>query len=209
MKLGNIVFAGKNVFPEEVNSVDSLDDIIQGLPTLIVGYTYVDKHYPDFDIFNKELAPNLYWTFKRNEKRDNFEEDVRWFIRKIFLEKAKDVKYVFVDPLQLKRRSLVKVIRKIYSLKNPIAYSNDKMAYIFGEDLIFGIDLRLLKYMGFDIDKIKGKIKKLTTIFLEGSDILIEYKKNLEFFDNQIRYIPFLYTLKNEKEEFDGNLDNG
>lgn len=79
MKVANIITTQKISVSDEFNVVTAMGDIIHGLPTLMVGYDYVNKHYPKFDITNRLVEPNLYWTFKRTERRDKFEEDVEWF----------------------------------------------------------------------------------------------------------------------------------
>jgi hypothetical protein len=71
------------------------------------------------------------------------------------------------------------------------------MVYIYGDKLIFGIDLRLLGYMGIDTQKIQSKIKAASTVFLDNSDIFIEYKNTISSLDNKARYLPFLYSIRN------------
>jgi hypothetical protein len=75
------------------------------------------------------------------------------------------------------------------------------MIYIYGENLIFGIDLKLLKFIGLNVDKIILKIKNNSNVFLSGEKILIEYKKNVEALGNQDRYIPFLYAIRNGQKD--------
>ncbi len=48
MKIGNIVSSIDVKISNEFNLVKNMDEIIQGLPTLIVGFDYVNKNYPDF-----------------------------------------------------------------------------------------------------------------------------------------------------------------
>ncbi len=62
-----------------------------------------------------------------------------------------------------------------------------------------GIDLKLLKYMGFDICKLITKIIAKTSVFLRDEDIFIEYKQILNELDNQVRFIPYLHSILNEK----------
>jgi hypothetical protein len=38
------------------------------------------------------------------------------------------------------------------------------MVYIW-DNLIFGVDLKLLKYVGFNIDNVKTKIKSISSVF--------------------------------------------
>lgn len=197
MKIANILSTSKIEAPEDFNIVKSSSDLIDGLPTLIVGYDYVNKHYHDFDITNIKLEPNLYWTFKKTEKRDKFDEDLRWFIRKVYEDLTDKLIYLFVDPIQYRPKTLNKIVRKILSLKNSISYQHDNMIYIYNDTLIFGIDLKLLKYIGIDTNKIKEKIKTLSDVFLNKDEVFIEYKKYVETLNGRVRYIPYLYSIKN------------
>jgi hypothetical protein len=206
MKIANIVSKTKINVNEEFNLVESMDEIIHGLPTLIIGFDYVNKHYPDFDILNSELEPNVYWTFKKTERRDKHEEDLIWFENKVYSDLAKTIKYVFVDPIQYNKKSLIKIIRKIYSLDKAITFINDKMIYIYGDNLIFGIDLKLLHFVGLDINKIKYKIKTKSIVFLGESEILIEYKNYIDELGLQVKFLPFLYFIRNEQNNTISNF---
>ena len=201
MKVANIVSATKINVSDEFNVVTSLDKTIQGLPTLIVGFDVVNKKFPDFNVLKREFAPNLFWTVKRTEKRDKFEEDLTWFIGYSYLNLIEDLKYVFVDPIQYNYKSMKKIIAKIKSIEDLVTYYNGRMLYLFGDNIIFGIDIKLMKFVGLNTDKIISKIKHKSSVFLEGDKILIEYKKNVEALGNQVRYIPFLFTIRNGQKD--------
>lgn len=206
MKVANIVSSNNINVSEEFNVVKSMDEIIHGLPTLIVGFDYVNKHYPEFNILDIELEANLYWTFKRTERRDKHSEDLSWFINKVYNDLTKDIKYIFIDPLQYNSKSLWKIIRKLYSIKDLVTFVNGDMIYIYGDKFIFGIDLTLMSYIGYEKDKIKTKIKFKSPVFLEESDILIEYKNYIEELGYQIKFLPYLYSIKNEQNNTISNL---
>jgi hypothetical protein len=197
MKIANIVSTSKVEAPEEFNVVQSVNEIIDGLPTLIIGYEIVDRLYPDFDITNIHLGENKYWTFKRTEKRDKYESDLKWFISKVYADLTNQLIYVFVDPIQYRGKTLIKIVKKIYSLKDPIAFLNEQMLYVYGDGFIFGIDLKLLAFMGVDTGKIKTRINTISSVFLSDIKILIEYKKNIEALENKVRYLPYLYSIRN------------
>lgn len=205
MKLANIVTVAPLEVPKEFNVVKIEKEIDTSLPTLIIGYDYVNKHYPDFDITDPKLSDNLYWTFKRNEKRDKYQEVLSWFIKKTYEDLIKDVKYLFVDPIQYKPRTLRKIIRKINGLSGVISYRHKTMVYIYADNFIFGIDLKLFNFIGLDSRKILGKIKKKSDVFLNESDIIIEYKNIIETLDNKVRYIPYLFSINDGKNN---NLSN-
>ena len=199
MKIANIVSHQKVNVSQEFNVVESMDNIIHGLPTLILGFDYVNKHYPEFDVMDRKLGENLYWTVKRTEKRDKYEEDLSWFVTKVLTDLISEISYVFVDPIQYNSRTIRKVIRKFHSMENKITYQNGQMLYIYDEKIIFGVDLKLLKYIGLDYNKIKEKIISKSSVFLTNDKILIEYKKTVEELDNQVRYIPYLFSITNEQ----------
>ena len=200
MKIGNIVSNTPLKVGREFNIVDSFDDIIEGIPTLIVGYDIVKEKYgSDLDFIDRKVD-GVYWTFSKTELKKHHTPDLNNFIDRCFYKCIRDIKYIFVDPIQFTRKKMVKVIKKIKTLKKPIVYINEKdMLYLFGENLVFGIDLKLINYIGIDGNKIKSRLKSMSIVFLEGSEILIEYKEYLERLDNQPRYIPLLHSITNHE----------
>ncbi len=199
MKIGNIFTTQKIEVPEEFNIAKNEAELIEGIPTLYVGFDYVDKHFPNFDITNKCLGGDKYWTFKRTEKRDYFEETLKWFMLKAYHLHVDKSFYIYVDPLNYKGKTLRKIIKKILSINGLVTYLIDDMVYLYGDNYLFGINLKVLKFVGVDVDKVKRKIKSITTVLLEGSDILIEYKNSISILNNKLRYIPLLYSIRNGK----------
>lgn len=197
-KIANIVSENTINVSEIFNVVKTMDEIQHGLPTLIVGLDLADKLYPDFDITNICLVPNVYWTFKKTQKRDKYAEDLNFFINKVYTDMLKGVTYYFVDLIQNQTKTLKRVIKKIREFKHIITYIHKDMVYLYSDNLIFGIDLKLAKYIGMDVDKLISKIKSISTVFLTNDEILIEYKKNLEEMEFQARYIPYLVSIINE-----------
>jgi hypothetical protein len=197
-KIANIVSDNTIDVSEIFNVVKTMDEIQHGLPTLIVGLDLTDKLYPDFDITNICLAPNVYWTFKKTQKRDKYAEDLNFFINKVYTDMLKGVTYYFVDLIQNQTKTLKRVIKKIREFKHITTYIHKDMVYLYSDNLIFGIDLKLARYIGMDVDKLILKIKSISTVFLTNDEILIEYKKNLEEMEFQARYIPYLVSIINE-----------
>lgn len=198
MKFANIVTKTQINVSQDFNVVESMDDIIHGLPTLIIGFDLTDKLFPNYDVGEIKVTDNIYWTTKRTENRDKHNFEFEWFKFFVYHELVKNINYVFVDPIQYKKKSLLKILKKIYNLKNKITYHHKDMMYIYGEGFVFGVDLKLLKYIGLNVDKIKDKIIKLSSVFLRHDDIFIEYKNIIEDLENQVRFLPFLYSVRNE-----------
>jgi len=197
MNVGNIVSTTNITITDDFNVVKSLDDIIQGLPTLIIGWDYVKKNYPDYDITDRKLSDNLYWTFKKTEKRELHEEDIYNFIQKIYSDLLANINYVFIDPIINNKKVIKKILKKIHSIKQLVSYQHNDMIYMYGENIIFGIDLSLINFMGLNVNRMVSKIKDKSKHFLTKNSIFIEYKDKVENLDNQVKYIPYLYLINN------------
>jgi len=198
MKIANIVTSNKVEVTDDINVVKDLNDIIDGIPTLVTSYDWVSKNYDDYDIYDKKLDKNLYWTFARTERRDIFATDVEEFITLVNKKLIEDIKYIFIDLVQFRPKKVRKIIKKILSIDKKVAFKHKDMIYIYGDNFIFGVDLDLVRYMGLDVNQIESKIKLKCDVFLENDEIFIEYKDNMERLDYLVRFIPFLYAIKNE-----------
>jgi hypothetical protein len=200
MKVANILSDTNLSVSDYFNVVDSMDKIIHGIPTLIIGYEFTDTIFPNFDVTEMCIKHNFYWTFKKRERRDKFEQDMDWFVSKVFSELIENVNYVYLDVIQYPVKTQIKIVKKILSLKKVISYQKGSMVYIYGDNLIFGVDLKLLKYVGFNIDNVKTKIKSISSVFLVGNKIIIDYTTIVESLGNQVKYIPYIYNLLNGQD---------
>ena len=70
------------------------------------------------------------------------------------------------------------------------------MIYIYFDNMIIGINLEMLEFMGLNTDKIVSKIKSSDGIFLDKDSIFIEYKDKVEMLDGKVRFLPLLYSIK-------------
>jgi hypothetical protein len=199
MEIANIVSHDSINIGPEFNVVQSMDDIIyKDLPTLIVGYDLTMSYFnkDSVNILNKQIDKNTFWTLKRNVKRDVYSNDLESFIRFSYKKYTDNISFVDLDFIQYSKVKMMKVIRKIYSLTNVISYkSNNNVIYIYSCNLIFGIDLNTISFLGLDVDKIEAKVIEKSSVFLKGNEILIEYNNHLERLNQQIKYVPVLYSI--------------
>jgi hypothetical protein len=200
MKIANIVSTHSVNVSKAFNIVGSMDEIIHGIPTLILGFSYVNNNYPDFDILERKLGENLYWTFKKTERRDKYEEDLRWFVNLVVSQLFDKISYVFVDVIQFSDITIKKIVKKFFNMENKISYQNGQMIYIYAENIILGIDLKLLRFVGINVSKIKNKIKAKSSVFFTDDTIFIEDKTNITGLENNVRYTPFLFSITNNEE---------
>lgn len=201
MKVANIVSENKiELEPaSSFNFVSSMDDIDESLPTLIIGWKFMTQFFPEQDILEKQIDEKTIWTYSRSEKRVDFEIDTEKFINFAHKYLISKVLYVFVDPIQYKLGNIKKILGKIKNSKKIISYHHGDMVYIYTENIVFGIDLSLLQFMGLDRSKILRRIQEDSTVFLTEANILIEYKDYVERLGNQVKYVPYLYSIRNDE----------
>lgn len=201
MKIGNIVTKTDLKVDSQYNVVSSLDEIIEGIPTLIHGYHLAnDLSDTNLNFLDRKISEDVYWTFTIDEDRKHHIIDIDNFKDLCFKNLVNNVTYFYVDPIQFSRQKIKKVLTKLHSIDNAITFIfNDNMTYIYSDKIIFGIDLKLFKFIGLKTDKIKTRIKEKSLVFLDHSEILIEYKEYLERLDGQYKYIPLLYSIRNNE----------
>lgn len=194
MYIGNIVSNNKYKFDNTFNVVDDINNIDNNLPTLIVGLDIVKTIYSDFDFLDRKLSDDLFWTFKHTEKKDLFYDDLYYFTEYTTKRLVYSVEYVFIDLIHFSEIKIKNIFKDIKKSKKSIGYLSHNMIYISLDDIIYGLDLNLISYLGYDIEDKISEIKKICTVFLEGEDILIKYKDIIEMLNNEIKYIPYLYS---------------
>jgi hypothetical protein len=196
MIVGNIVTHGNINVDKYFKVTNSLDDIIVNKPTLIVGWDIVKTINPDVDFIDKKLSENIFWTFKKTERRDIFEDDLYNFTEYCYGLLVKDISYQFIDLIQLNDNELKNIFKLIKNSKNVIGYLYNQMLYIYAEKTIYGLDLNLLTYMGYSTINTLSKIKSYCSVFLDNKEILIEYKDVIDMLNNEVKYVPFLYFVE-------------
>jgi hypothetical protein len=196
MFVGNIVVQSKINIDKYFNVVESMDDIIHGLPTLIVGWDIVKTTNPDVDFINRKLSDDIFWTFKKTERRDIFENDLYDFIHYCYNLLIKDINYEFIDLIQLTESELKITFKTIKKSTNAVGYIHQNMLYIYTENTVYGLDLNLVNYLDYNLLETLTKIKSYCSVFLDNDEILIEYKDIIDMLNNEVKYVPFLYSIE-------------
>jgi hypothetical protein len=194
--IGNIVTIDNIKVDENFNVVDSFDKIIEGIPTLVIGIDNATQSYGDLNYIDRKINDLNYWTFSKKEKRGLSEEDLFYFIENSYKHLTNTIEYIFVDVILFNERKIKKIFDKIKSFDKNISFLTDKMLYIYSDKYIFGFDLRQIKFINGDVDKFIDKIKNTSIDFLYNNEILIEYKNNIGMLDDELKFIPVLYSIR-------------
>ena len=175
-KLGNIVTSSKqNTFSEIFNVVNSYDDIIQGVPTLIIGWENAKKHIPQVNILTKRYD-NVWWTFSKTERRCEYEDDIMEFFKFAILSRMNKIKYVYVDLVNFRLNSIKKMIGFAKGSTHKVVFltRNKNFMFIYSKqyETVFGISLTLCEYLGIYRNKVIKLVKNgdfiHDTSFIDG-----------------------------------------
>lgn len=182
----------------EFKIYESLEDVEhKDLPTLIVGCEFTKENFGKLNFMDRKVADNIFWTFTKKEMRKYYHNDLEDFVQHSFENSVKKLHYIYFDLIQFEKSKIKKITKKLFSLENVYSFHINNMVYIYSENCIFGLDLELFSFVGFKPQRIVEKIKSRSTVFLEGNEILIEYKNYMERLENKAKYIPFIYSISN------------
>ena len=198
MFIGNIVTNTNIKNHDKFNVVNSLDNIIESLPTLIVGWDIVKQINPNTDFLDRKLSDNIKWTFTLSEKRNLHEEDLYYFIQECHNNLISKVEYTYIDFILTNDDDLADIFKNIKNSGKNIAFKNDNMIYIYSTNNVFGIDLNIIDFVGRNRNKLIDYLKSFINVFLTDTRILIEYKDYMDILNNEVKYIPYLYSIENE-----------
>lgn len=149
--IGNIVSDIKlddNVGIFHVTS--NLEDIIMGIPTLVVGWSKVKQLFDHVSILKWEIDTNTYWTFSKYERRNRLNEDLIKFKNLCVDRTIKGLTYVYFNSLissKYKKSLMLNSLNDGFEKK--LLIWND-MCYICWRDIkfILGISMRDVEYEG-------------------------------------------------------------
>ena len=158
-KLANIVTTSTKIkFDLPINRCKTLEDTDKSLPTLIIGYEMAKKSVGNFNILEKHTnGTNIYWTFKRNERGVDYEDDLKAFYKTVVLDFCEDVKYQLLNFFTLNIKTVKKLINFAKSDDKKLIYvENNRFLYVYCEkyNTVLGFSLSTAKFFGINPSKI-------------------------------------------------------
>jgi len=201
MYIGNIITSSK-IEDDNFKVCRKIETIDDSLPTLIVGWEKTKEIYGDkVSILHKKIDDKIQWTFSTKERKVDYDKDIESFMSNCYSNIGKDINYVYIDVIHDSKKKIKKIIRKIYSLKNPKVYNHlNRMIYIYGDNIVFGVDTEMLSYIGIDYNKILTKLSKISNCLFIDEKIFNIYKSIINKINGKVRLVPYIYELENKNE---------
>lgn len=193
--IGRIITKNKLESSTLFDITSSLKKVNDDIPTLIIGWNNAKTIYGDnLDILDKKISKNLYWTFSKREKRNDYENDITLFYKKVIDSIYEKVKYTYLDFLLYNNNKLLSFINfmKNDTIKK-IIYIKDNFIYISCGTDVYGILLDNILYLGYDKKYFLEQIKSNNIVITDDNFLDNNVKKNI---NNNI-IIPYLFSLFN------------
>lgn len=193
--IGNIVTDSKIEDVELFNVVKDINDIIDGIPTLIIGWEKVNKYFDGVKILEWEVKPNIYWTFGKRERRNQLERDMVRFKKLAMNKLSKKVKYTFLNILTANKDIKTRLFNSLMDSSAKTVYILNNLLYCCYSESgkVVGISLRDIEYGGGDVKKIFSVLysNKSVKMIKDKEDVPFEVKNPLK---NNLYVIPYIYT---------------
>lgn len=189
--IGNIITDNKIDNIILYNIVKKPEDIIKGLPTLIIGYKKVKTIYSNFSMLDWKIDDNVYWTYGRRERGERYYDDLERFKDLCFNNMLKSVKYCNFNILTASVKHKKRLFNFLKDNTKKTVYIENDMVYIYNDNkCVIGFSLRDIEYCG-------GNKKKVLSLLLNNKVI-----SSKEVFNNEFSYslknipyiIPYLYN---------------
>ena len=179
-------------FVEQVSDV-SLADLTK--PTLFVGVENARKNIDGFSILKKKYGDNIFWTYKKTEKRVDFEDDINYFYNYIINNISCNINYYYINILKLKYNKIKKLYNILFSSNKKYIYISNNMIYIlYKNNDILGISLNLLEYIKIKKEKILDKLysNKNNVICTDVSQCIKSIKNEI---GNNRYVVPYFMSI--------------
>lgn len=185
-------------FVDVVKSYEEITDTTK--PILIVGLEEAKKFKGGFSILNKKIDNNIFWTFKKTERRVDYEKDILEFYNHVLKENINNIAYKYINLLTLSKNKCKKMLLLLKNNEIKYIYISNDMIYCYYNDSVFGFSLSIAEYCGINKKKILKILNCNNHIIISYNDYFIDnnIKKLLNNKKYAIPYFMKIYDLRNE-----------
>ena len=198
MFLGNIVSENPLNMNGLYNVTNSLDNIVSGVPTLIIGWDFTKRIYCENkpSILEKKINEHISWTFTKRERRVDYEQDLKNFISTCLNNINEKIKYKYINILTSKIGEIKNIIKILKNKELSYIYiRNNNFAYVLDvSDTIYGIDLNSIDFINIDRKKIyRSFYANGNKVYFNDENIPKDIKINIT--NKNIKITPYINKL--------------
>ena len=194
MYIGRIITTSKKIDVADFIEISTTYTFNPSIPTLIIGKKNAVAAFgaDRIKVLDKQIEPNVYWTFSKTERRVDYDADLVAF-KKIVEERMLSMEYSYYNIFIESGERTRQFIDWMYAGAEKYVYVSDDMLYFYSpETNLTGLSLNDIEYIGKDREEVIQKIKSNPNNFVfTKSDI--SYQK---FGVRNELYYPYLAYLK-------------
>ena len=175
------------------NVVDNINDLIEDIPTLIIGWKFANELYDNLNILEHKISDNVYWTFGKREKREQMEKDILKFKTLALNNLINGINYSFFNILTEDIESKKEFYKELTNCSDKTIYTYDNMMYIYYDkgNFVYGLSLRDIEYENGNIKKLFSKMYKCDNIkFIDNKNE--DVQKIKYFLKNNLYIVPYI-----------------
>jgi len=179
--IANILTEKKFSDYELYNVVSDKASLIDGIPTMVIGWEYTKKMFPEANIVDWIVEDGVYWTFGNREKRSVYEERMAKFKEIAIDSFIKSINYRFISVITSKKEEIADFIGKVEAEGGTTAYYTNGFVYVYipSSCVVYGLSLREMDYVG------KNPKMFLSLLAKEENVSMVSAGENLP---NEVRY---------------------
>ena len=172
--IANIVTSRKINIDKLIKRTLSIKKADLRYPTLIIGWNNVKSLYPDQSILEKKIDNKLFWTFDKNERKNEYERDLKNFLKFSIDNIVSTVEYRFINLLTCKFSMYKRIISFIKGdIEKTVWIENNSFIYVYYNNMVIGLSLSDLEYANISSDKVIFMImeNKHNHVFIDLSTV--------------------------------------
>lgn len=170
----------------------------KNIPTLIIGKKKAENIFgkDKIKVLDKQISENLYWTYGKMEKRNEYERDLENFYKLIFKNISKRADYLFISVYNISFKQAKFLINFLDKRINKNFFILKNHIYFQCQNKILGLSIEEIKYIGVSYNKLINRITKnpFNKIFYDDNFVTQKVKSYTK--DNKI-FVPLLYFANN------------
>lgn len=193
--LANILTTTK--FPEKdyYNIVKTKEELINNIPTLIVGWNTVNQLFDNVSILDWKIDDNTYWTFGRRERGEKYEENIKKFENLVINRLKRSVEYIYFNVLTENDNKKKELLSVLLNNINKNVYIDNNILFFCCEnsEKVYGLSLTDIEYEGLDRTKFLSKVLRCESVKLIKNEDTLNSNIRYELY-NLPYMIPYLFT---------------